>query len=198
MIKLYFPQSDVDAIIFDCDGTLTDSMPVHFMAWRKTMQRYGIEFSEERFYELAGVPTDRIIDLLSAEQGVTIDVNAAAIEKEDAFLELLHLLKPIDLILEVAEHYRGKLPMAVASGGFRHVIIRQLETIGCLDWFDALVTAEDTQRHKPFPDVFLEAAKRLNASPERCIVYEDADLGLEAARAAGMHWFDVRTVFNSR
>ena len=156
------------------------------------MQRYGIDFSEERFYQLAGVPTDRIIALLSTEQQVTVDVQRAAIEKEDAFLELLHLLKPIDMILEVAAHYRGQIPMAVASGGFRQVIIRQLETIGCLDWFDTLVTAEDTQRHKPFPDVFLEAAHRLGVAPQHCIVYEDADLGLEAARAAGMHWIDVR------
>lgn len=160
------------------------------------MQRYGIDFSEERFYELAGVPTDRIIALLAKEQGVTVDTQQAAVEKEDAFLELLHLLKPIDIILEVAAHYRGQLPMAVASGGFRQVIIRQLETIGCLDWFDTLVSAEDTQRHKPFPDVFLEAAQRLGVAPEHCIVYEDADLGLEAARAAGMHWIDVREHLN--
>lgn len=156
------------------------------------MQHYGIDFSEERFYELAGVPTDRIIAKLATEQNVSLDVNRASVEKEDAFLELLHLLKPIDIILEVAAHYRGQLPMAVASGGFRPVIIRQLETIGCHDWFDTLVTAEDTQRHKPFPDVFLEAARRLGVSPQQCIVYEDADLGLEAARAAGMHWIDVR------
>ncbi len=108
------------------------------------MQRYGIDFPETRFYELAGVPTDRIISMLAAEQNITLDVQRAAIEKEDAFLELLHLLKPIDLILEVAAHYRGQVPMAVASGGFRQVIIRQLETIGCLDWFDTLVCAEDT------------------------------------------------------
>ncbi len=82
--------------------------------------------------------------------------------------------------------------MAVASGGFRAVIVRQLETIGCLDWFPTLVTAEDTQRHKPFPDVFLEAARRMGVEPQHCLVYEDADLGLEAARAAGMHWIDVR------
>lgn len=156
------------------------------------MQHYGIDFPEERFYELAGVPTDRIIARLSAEQGINVDIERAAVEKEDAFLELLHLLKPIDIVLEVAAHYRGLVPMAVASGGFRQIIIRQLETIGCLDWFDTLVSAEDTQLHKPFPDVFLEAARRLGVSPQRCIVYEDADLGIQAARAAGMTWVDVR------
>lgn len=190
--KHYFPQFDCEAIIFDCDGTLTNSMPVHFQAWQLTMRRYGIDFSEQRFYELAGVPTDRIIELLSREQGVQVDVQQASHDKEAEFLQLLHLLEPIDIILEVAEHYRGKVPMAVASGGFREVIVRQLETIGCLDWFDTLVAAEDTQRHKPFPDVFLEAARRMNVQPAGCIVYEDADLGLQAARAAGMQSIDVR------
>ncbi|MCC6511219.1 MAG: HAD hydrolase-like protein, partial [Pirellulaceae bacterium] len=137
-MKPYFPQRDYQGIIFDCDGTLTDSMPVHFQAWQATMQRYGIDFPEARFYQLAGVPTDRIIEKLASEQQVTINVQQAAHEKEAAFLELLHLLEPIDVVLEVAAHYRGKIPMAVASGGFREIIVRQLETIGCADWFTTI------------------------------------------------------------
>ncbi len=195
--KEYFPQREYEAIIFDCDGTLTDSMPVHFLAWKETMGRYGIEFPETRFYELAGVPTDRIIDQLAREQRIVLDVSTAAIEKEAAFLELLHLLQPIEVILEVAEHYRGKIPLAVASGGFREVIKQQLQAIDCLDWFDTIVTAEDTQRHKPFPDVFLEAARRMRVNPSACLVYEDADLGLAAAQAAGMDSIDVRHHFTS-
>lgn len=196
-MKSYFPQREYQAIIFDCDGTLTDSMPVHFLAWQETMQRHGIVFPETRFYELAGVPTDRIISLLSQEQGIDLDVSAASIEKEAAFLELLHLLEPIEVILEVAEHFRNRIPLAVASGGFREVIIKQLQAIDCLDWFDVIVTAEDTQRHKPFPDVFLEAASRMQVAPENCLVYEDADLGLQAAQAAGMDAIDVRLHFAS-
>ncbi len=197
MMKPYFPKRDYQAIIFDCDGTLTDSMPVHYIAWRQTMQRYGIDFPEDRFYQLAGVPTDKIIFQLASEQGVEIDASVAAIEKEDAFLELLHLLEPIEVILEVAEHFRGKIPMAVASGGIRKVIRKQLESIGCIDWFNTIVTAEDTERHKPFPDVFLEAARQLGAHPSHCLVYEDADLGLQAAQAAGMDAVDVRHHFQS-
>jgi HAD superfamily hydrolase (TIGR01509 family) len=82
--------------------------------------------------------------------------------------------------------------MAVASGGIRPVILAQLARLQCLDWFDAIVTAEDTERHKPDPDVFLEAARRLGVPPQFCRVYEDSDLGVEAAQRAGMQWIDVR------
>lgn len=191
----HFPQRTYAAIIFDCDGTLTDSMPVHFNAWHQTMTRYGIEFPESRFYELAGMPTDRIIRLLSNEQCVPVEVAKLAREKEAAFLELIHLLRPIDIIVDVAVQFRGKIPLAVASGGFREIILKQLDIIGCAGWFNTVVTAEDTARHKPFPDVFLEAARRMQVAPEDCLVYEDADLGLEAARAAGMDWIDVRKHF---
>lgn len=196
-MKAFITRKAYAAIIFDCDGTLTDSMPVHYLAWHSTLARYGIAFSEERFYELAGVPTDRIIARLAAEQRIAVDASAVAAEKEAAFLQLIDLLKPIDVVLDVARHFRGRLPMAVASGGVREVILHQLERIGCADWFDAIVTAEDTERHKPFPDVFLEAARRLGVEPAKCLVYEDADLGLEAARAAGMDAIDVRDHYSS-
>ena len=159
------------------------------------MSHYGIAFPECRFYEMAGIPTARIIETLAGEQQVRVDAVTAAEEKESAFLELLDTLQPIEVIVEVAQYFRGRVPMAVASGGVRNVIIKQLEKIGCENWFDAIVTAEDTQRHKPFPDVFLEAARRLQVEPAQCLVYEDGDLGLEAARAAGMDAIDVRPHF---
>jgi len=194
-MKTHFPSRDYAALIFDCDGTLTNSMPVHFQAWTRTLSGYGIAFPEERFYEMAGIPTRQIIERLSDEQCIAIDAFAAADQKESAFLEMIDSLTAIDGIVEVASHYRGQIPMAVASGGVRDVILRQLERIGCDDWFDAIITAEDTQRHKPYPDVFLEAARQMRVEPTLCLVYEDADLGLEAARAAGMDSIDVRAHF---
>jgi len=182
----------VQALIFDCDGTLTDSMPIHYRSWRATMQLHGIEFAEDRFYALGGVPSQKIIEMLAEECHLTLDAAAVADQKEQAFLEYLPELKPIAHILELARENRGKLKMAVASGGVRPVILAQLEAIGCADWFDTIVTAEDTTRHKPDPDVFLEAARRMNVAPEFCRVYEDADLGIEAAKRAGMEWVDVR------
>lgn len=186
------------AIIFDCDGTLVDSMPVHFVAWHETMERYGISFSEDRFYSLGGVPSDRIVEMLASEQGITLDVVAVAHEKEQAFLDRIEWLVPIEAVVEIVRQNRGIKPIAVASGGFRSIIQKQLLQIAMHDWFDAVVTAEDTAKHKPEPDVFLEAARRLGTAAEHCVVFEDADLGVEAARRAGMHCIDVRTFFTPR
>jgi HAD superfamily hydrolase (TIGR01509 family) len=182
----------ISALIFDCDGTLTDSMPLHFLAWRQTLDRHGLALDEDRFYALGGMPSSKIIAMLCVEQGRSLAVEAATHETEQAFFDLLHQLEPIAAVLDIAREQRGQLKMAVASGGLRHVIQRQLTLVGCLDWFDALVTAEDTHRHKPDPDVFLEAARRLGVAPAECRVYEDADLGIEAARRAGMECVDVR------
>ncbi len=187
-----------NGLIFDCDGTLVDSMPLHFLAWHETMNRYGLELPEDRFYALGGMPSDRIIRLLSQEQSIAIDADLAAAEKEAAFLSHLNLLRPIAPILEVAKNHRGVKPIAVASGGFRKIIDQQLQVVGCLEWFDAIVTAEDTPRHKPEPDVFLEAADRLKVAPQECLVFEDADLGVEAARRAGMPCIDIRTFYRPR
>jgi len=186
------------AIIFDCDGTLVDSMPVHFVAWHQTMERHGIVFPEARFYALGGVPSDRIIAMLAIEQGVELDSVAVAHEKEQAFLDRIELLVPIEAVLNVARQNRGVKPIAVASGGVRPIIEKQLEQIAIHDWFDAIVTAEDTTKHKPEPDVFLEAARRLGTEAKYCLVFEDADLGVEAARRAGMQCIDVRSFFTPR
>ena len=186
------------AIIFDCDGTLVDSMPAHYIAWHETMNRYGISFPEDRFYSLGGVPSDRIIEILASEQGLKLDAASVAHEKEKAFLDKIELLVPIEAVVEIVRQNRGVKPIAVASGGFLPVILRQLQQMAMHDWFDAIVTAEDTSKHKPEPDVFLEAARRLGTAAEHCVVFEDADLGVEAARRAGMHCIDVRTFYTPR
>ena len=194
-MKSLWPKPHYAGIIFDCDGTLVDSMPVHYVAWHRTMTRYSLKFPEDRFYSLGGMPTDKIIGMLSEEQGVSVDSAQVAVEKEEAFLELIHLLLPIDEVMQLASASRGIHRIAVASGGFRDIIVRQLKQVGCEDWFDTIVTAEDTPRHKPFPDVFLEAARRLGVAPEQCLVYEDSDLGIDAAKAANMDYVDVRRFY---
>lgn len=185
-----------DGLIFDCDGTLIDSMPAHFVAWQAALKPHGIHFPEDRFYGLAGTPTDRIAAILAAEHGITLDSREIAHRKEEHFLEALSLVTPIQEVVDIVHQHRGRLPMAVASGGFRRVILRQLAQIGLADVFDTVVTAEDTERHKPEPDVFLEAARRLGVAPGRCLVYEDAELGFEAARRAGMACVDVRDLID--
>ncbi len=182
------------ALIFDCDGTLTDSMPLHYVAWQQTLQRYGIEFPEERFYAMGGVPTDKIISILCQEQAIVGDVVKIAAEKEAAFLTTLADVTANEPVCAIARRHHGKLPMAVASGGIRAVVVDQLVKIDMHDYFATVVAAEDTLHHKPEPDVFLEAARRLGVEPGRCVVFEDTDIGLLAAHRAGMDSVDVRTL----
>lgn len=191
--RLWTPPPDMRGLIFDCDGTLADTMPAHYRAWTSMLDRYGIPFTETRFYELGGVPTAQIILILSNESGVPVtDLGRMVREKESAFLESLDAIRPLEVVVAIAAAYRGRLPMAVASGGYRETITRTLDQLGIRDWFDAMVVAEDTKRHKPEPDVFLEAARRLGVPPESCVVFEDTDIGLEAARRGGMKSMDVR------
>jgi HAD superfamily hydrolase (TIGR01509 family) len=180
-------------LIFDCDGTLADTMPAHYKAWLAMLGRFGIPFPEPRFYAMGGMPTASIIRVLAGEVGVTVtDVDAMVHEKEQCFLTHLEAVQPIAPVITIAATYRGKLPLAVASGGYRDTITRTLDRLAVRDWFDAMVTAEDTPQHKPEPDVFLEAATRLRVEVARCVVFEDTDIGLEAARRAGMLGIDVR------
>lgn len=185
----------VTAAIFDLDGTLADTMPVHYRVWMEVAPRYGITFSEERFYSMGGVPTVKIAAILAAEQGLNIDPVAVALEKEQTVLKRVVEVQPITAVVEIARRCRETGPVAIASGGSRAMVERTLRQIGLYDWFPVIVTAEDTTRHKPEPDVFLEAARRLGVAPARCTVYEDTDLGLEAARRAGMQFVDVRPLY---
>jgi len=187
------PPAGTAGLIFDCDGTLADTMPAHYRAWTAMLDRFGIPFPETRFYAMGGMPTAQIIRVLADDAGVVVeDVEAMVFEKEQGFLTSLDAVAPVEPVLAVAAAYRGRLPIAVASGGYRDTITRTLDRLGVRDWFDALVTAEDTARHKPEPDVFLEAARRLRVEPATCVVFEDTDIGLEAARRAGMEGVDVR------
>lgn len=187
------PPPGTAGLIFDCDGTLADTMPAHYKAWLAVLGRFDIPFPESRFYAMGGMPTGSIIRVLAGESGVAVgDVDALVLEKEARFLTHLGAVAPVEPVLAIAAAYRGKLPIAVASGGYRDTITRTLDQLGVRDWFDTMVTAEDTDRHKPDPDVFLEAARRLCVEPAKCVVFEDTDIGLEAARRANMVGIDVR------
>ena|SRR5947207_1512491 len=179
-------------IIFDCDGTLADTMPLHWRAWQAVTQRHKLHFPVDRFYALGGVPTRDILKMLSREQGVPLDPVAVALEKENAYLPLIEQVEPVNVVVDVARDHYGNTPLAVASGGTKEIITRVLEHLGIVELFDAIVTSEDVTRQKPAPDIFLEAARRMSVSPTQCRAYEDTDLGLQAIRAAGMEAVDVR------
>jgi beta-phosphoglucomutase-like phosphatase (HAD superfamily) len=185
-------------IIFDCDGTLADTMPLHWLAWQKIAQRYKLHFPMDRFYSLGGVPSRDILKMLGEEQGVTLDYLAASHEKEAEYMTTLAQVGPIDAVVKVARENYGKIPMAVASGGVLPIIEAVLVHLGIRDLFQTVVTSEAVKNQKPAPDIFLEAARRISVAPELCRAYEDTDLGIQAIRAAGMEAVDVRLLPGSR
>jgi len=185
---------DIRGLVFDCDGTIADTMPLHYQAWCETLREHGRELPEAMFYEMAGIPTPRIVQLLNERHGWTLPVEQTSRRKEELFLKLLPQVMPIEPVVQVIQHFAGRLPMAVATGGTRAVCRQTLSFMGLIDHFQAIVTADDVPQGKPAPDIFLEAARRLGVPPTSCAAFEDGDLGLQAARAAGMLVFDVRNV----
>lgn len=180
-----------DGLIFDLDGTLADTMPTHFAAWSKSMAAHGIEFSEDRFYALGGVPTPVIIDLLASEQGKILDSTVLAEAKEELFLELLKDVQPVVPVKLIAELHRGLMPLAVATGSLKWVAEKILKTLGIREWFTAVVGADDIVHPKPAPDTYLKAAELIGVDPTRCHAFEDTELGIQAARNAGMDVIDI-------
>ena len=181
-----------EGLIFDCDGTLVDTMPIHFKAWSSTTKVHGLVFSEDRFYALGGVSPFEVLRILSSEQGVKVDPEAVTREKESRYMELIAEADEIPEVMQIVRENHGKIPMAVASGGTPETVEGILDHCGIRHYFDAIVTSEDVEKPKPAPDTFLEAAQRINVAPEKCRAYEDADMGMKAILAAGMDAVDVR------
>jgi beta-phosphoglucomutase-like phosphatase (HAD superfamily) len=188
----------IKGLIFDCDGTLADTMPLHWRAWQTITTRYKLHFPEDRFYSLGGVPSRDILKMLAEEQGVTLDHLKAAHEKETAYLPLMSQVEPIHAVVEIARENFGKIPMAVASGGTRQIIEQVLEHLKIRRYFNAVVTSECVVNQKPAADIFLEAARRIGVEPKFCRAYEDTDLGMQAIRSAGMDAVDVRQLIAKR
>ena len=183
-----FPKDGYEAVIFDCDGTLVDSMPAHFDAWCEALASYGAGgiFKEDVFFAMGGRPTKDIVVDLNNEYGLKLDPSDVALAKREAFLEKLGKVEFIDEVADFARSLRGTMPLAVASGGSRYVVEKTLKLLDCSDWFDEVVTADDVENGKPSPDIFLHAAKLLGVDPGKCLVIEDAPPGVIAAQAAGM------------
>ena len=181
-------------LIFDCDGTLVDSMPLHWRAWDTVCKRHGIEFSEKRHYAMGGIPSRKILAMLKEEQGLDFDPDEVSREKEAAYLPLMPEVGLIEPVVAIAREHRGRIPMAVATGGRTQFIRPLLERLDIADWFSALVTSDDVANPKPAPDTYLKAAALLGVPAEECRAFEDTDLGMDSIRAAGMEAVDVREI----
>ena len=185
---LELPPGDFGALIFDCDGTLADSMPLYHRAWRAALAANGatFDFTWDIFMSRAGVSTEGTVTELNHQFGTMLDAGRIEEPQYAEYARRIEGVEPFPEVVAVAEAHYGKLPMAVASGGARHLVERTLALIGVRHLFEAVVVAADVPRGKPHPDIFLHAAKLLGVPPARCLVFEDGRPGIVAAEAAGM------------
>lgn len=186
------PPAGTRALLFDCDGTLVDTMHLHRIVWHQVFGRHGFEITDDWWEEYANVAVGPFV------RAVIPDADDALVEQlldegNALFVDALHLLEPIEHVVEVARAHHGHLPMAVVTGGFRDVVIPSLDTVGITHLFDQVVTADDVTHSKPAPDVYLRAMELLGVTPDECVVYEDSEIGMTSARAAG-----IRTVIDIR
>ena len=185
-MKLKLPTGPFAAYLFDCDGTIADSMPLHYIAWKKALAEWNCTFDEQLFYSWGGIPTREIVSMLNEQQGLSMPPDTVATRKENLYFEHLSQLRAIPEVVEHIDDQYGKIPFAVVSGGTRDSVSASLVSVKLLDKFDVLVCAEDYKRAKPDPEGYLLAAEKLGVAPETCLVFEDTDMGIQAADAAGM------------
>ncbi len=189
--QLVLPPGQFRAYLFDLDGTIADSMPLHYRSWMKAVEEAGGTFPEDLFYSLGGVPLPRTVEILNERLGYAMPPAEVARRKEVLYLEMLPEVKPIATVVDVIERERGLVKFAVVSGSPRESIVRTLETLGLLGDFPVIVGAEDYARGKPNPEPFLTAAARMGVAARDCLVFEDADAGIASAEAAGMQWVRI-------
>ena len=185
-MKLKIPTGAFHAYLFDCDGTIADSMPLHYIAWRGALAEWNCVFPEDLFYAWGGFPVAEIISRLNERQGLKMPVPEVARRKEELYFDTLPHLKAIPEVLEHIDAQHGRIPFAVVSGSTRDSVTASLRRLQLLEKFEILVCAGDYKRGKPDPEAFLIAAARLGVKPESCLVFEDTDMGIEAATTAGM------------
>ena len=186
MIEKLFPDRRFAALLFDFDGTVADTMGVHFDAWNQALKVYGKQLTLEQHHGWAGRPTREIVRLLSAHHGIEISEELILKEKEVAYFSSFANIKEIVPIMDIVRAYFGKLPMAIVSGSRHAPVEKTLGQLGLTKYFSPLICAEDYVKGKPAPDCFLMAAQKLNVAPADCLVFEDGELGIQSAHSAGM------------
>jgi len=198
-LPLILPKrTDYQAYLYDCDGTLADTMPLHYQAWVAEMFARGVTLDASKIvdliHELAGMPAEKVIAELNHRYGTKVDAHLAAEAKEERFVrEYLHLVKPILPVFEHLMANRDRAKIGVVSGGRKSVVEKTLAVIGVLQYVEVIVASEDVVHGKPAPDPFLLAAQKLNVAPKDCLVFEDGELGIQSAKAAGMDWVKIET-----
>lgn len=179
----HLPDETTRAILFDCDGTLVDTMPIHRAVWHELFLRYDFVITDEWWEEWANLPLLPMVQhvIPDATPALADDLNVEAMEM---YNERLHLIEPLEHVIEVARQFHGRLPMAVVTGGFRDVVVPSLDEAGITDLFDVIVTCDEVTHSKPAPDLYELAMRKLGVAPEHCLVYEDSEVGMASARGA--------------
>jgi HAD superfamily hydrolase (TIGR01509 family) len=191
-MTLTLPEGPFAAYLFDCDGTIVDSMPLHYVAWTRALAEFGCtDFTEEFFYSMGGVPIAGVVDAINRRDGSAIPAAAFMARYDELYFGLLPTLKAVPEVLAEIHAKHGDIPFAVVSGSTRESVTKSLTALGILDLFETLVCAGDYAHGKPAPEPFLLAASRLGVAPEKCLVFEDAEAGIQSAIAAGMAWVRI-------
>ncbi len=186
--------SHIEALIFDIDGTLVDTMPTHYKASQIACQKLGFDFPLQFFIDNAGRPTLSVFEDLIKEKGLSIDGRELGIKKESILESLINEFSPMPIIADTALHYFNKLPMALGTGGTSLIAKKTIEEVNMQQYFDVVVTADDVEFHKPHPETFLKCAEQMGISPDKCLVFEDGEPGIIAAKKAGMEYIDIRKI----
>ena len=198
--RLEIPSRPFKGLIFDCDGTLVDSMPLHLKAWRAALERHGFhpeQFTLQMHHDFAGMPGTAIVRKLNADFGCRLSPEQVEADKVAWYLAHHHHVRGIEPVIAIARSARGRIPMSVASGSDAHIVHDSHKAVGIHDLFVTVVTPVDVLRGKPAPDMFLLCAERMGVPPDKCLVFEDGHLGIQAADAAGMASVFISTEFST-
>lgn len=190
--------SHIKGLIFDLDGTIANTMPNHFKAWRKAVLPYGIDFDEELFMSLTGMSRTATIKKLNELFDTKMNPEIVGGLKEEYFNLLVSETKEIEVVANVIREFHNKLPMAIGTGSTTEGAKQTLEIIGMQQYFTVVITSDDVTQGKPHPETFLKCAELMNVNPTECIVFEDGELGMQAARCVGMTVIDVNDYFKTK
>ena len=179
------PPPGTEALLFDCDGTLVDTLSLYRVCWRQVFGRHGFEMSDDWFADRAGKHVHAFV--AEAFPEASDDLRSAITDEGmGLFMASTHLLEPLEHVVAIARAHHGRVPMAVVSSGLGHAVRESLDAVGITGLFDVVITLDEVPTGKPAPDGYLRAAELLGVDPARCVAYEDSHTGVAAARAAGI------------
>lgn len=191
MSALVLPVGEFQAFLFDLDGTVADTIPLHYRSWIEALADHGATFPPALFDAMNGLTLPKTVEVLNETYGLSMPVEVVLKRKEALYLALLPSITAVPEVLEIIAEHHGRVPFAIVSGSPRSGIEATLALLGLRDRFDVVVGQEDYVNGKPDPEPFLTAARTLGVDPAACLVFEDADAGIASAKAAKMAWVRV-------